>query len=303
VALTDVVAAAPGPGHGAVGEDDARDPAGPSEDLHTQPTMTFALPALSTRQESEPAFLARLPPRARAFYDRPAVFPAVFGAGFIVSFLLVALVTWRGPTPERLLDEGRADQLLASLPSTNPSPGDALWRGHALRLKGERVEMIRMYQRATAGGVVDERALDNTLEALGHPAARALAIQTLAGWNDNDLDVELSTLAGDGNRDRRHGAVDVLNARASADPERRMRAAVLAAIADVRSDACDEKAEGIAALAALLELPRARKHLRDLQAWKAVYDQNNGRVFDECRSLNPELVRKTETALGAAESR
>jgi hypothetical protein len=265
--------------------------------------MAMPLPAAALGRGREPAFLSRLPPRLRALYDSPGAFPAAFAAGFFVSFVLLAAVTWRGPTPERLLDEGRADQLLASLPTTDPSPKQALWRGHALRLKGERQEMLRMYQLARTGGVVDERALENTLEALGHPKVRALAVKTLAEWSDAELDVELSTLAGDTNRDRRHGAVEALNARASADGERRLRAAVLAAIADVRSEGCDEKAAGVAALAGFVELPRARSHLRELQAWKAVYDQNNGRVFDECRGLSADLVRKTETALGAVESR
>ena len=274
-----------------------------ADDVHTQPTMSLPLPALELARASEPAFLRRLPPRVREFYDGPRIFPAAFVGGFVVSFVLVAAVLWRGPTPERLLDEGRADQLLASLPSTNPSAKQALWRGHALHLKGLRDEMLRMYQVARAGGAIDARARENTLEALGHAAERPLAVQTLAEWSDKDLDVDLSTLAGDSNHDRRHGAVDALNARASADGERRLRAAVLAAVADVRSDVCEEKAEGVSALAGFVELPRARSHLKELQAWKAVYDQNNGRVFDDCRALNVDLVRKTETALGAAESR
>jgi hypothetical protein len=282
-------------------------PATLDDDLHTQPTMTLTRPGLVGERDdggvAVPAFVRRLPPGLRRLWDGPGIFPASFGAGFVVAFALLAPLLWRGPSLERLLEEGRADQLLASLPEASPTPAEALWRGHALGLKERHDDMLRAYQVALAGGSIDGRALDNTVEALGFARSRPLAVQLLVGWNDADLDVRLSTLAGDGNHERRHGAVDALNGRASASPERRLRAAVLVAVADVLSDVCDEKVEGIAALAGFAELPKARSHLRELQAWKAVYDQNTGRVLDECRKLDSDFVRKTETALGAVERR
>jgi len=284
----------------------ASGPATLDDDLHTQPTMTLTRPYLVGDRDdgnATPAFVRRLPPGLRRLWDGPGIFPASFGAGFVVSFALLASLSWRGPSMERMLAEGRADQLLASLPAERPTPSEALWRGHALGLKDRHADMLRAYQIALAGGAIDGRALDNTIEALGQARSRPLAVQLLVSWNDDELDARLLTVAGHGNHERRHGAVDALNGRASASPERRLRAAVLVAVADVVSDVCDEKVAGVAALAGLAELPRARSHLRELQAWKAVYDQNTGRVLDECRKLDDELVRKTETALGAVERR
>jgi hypothetical protein len=283
-------------------------------DLHSQPTLTMARPehagsaaadadANDVVLSGEPAFLRRLPAPVRRLWRHSAIFVVAFVLGFVGSFVVGAAVLWRGPTPERLLEEGRADQLLATLPEKDLTPTQALWRGHALRLKEQREAMLAAYAIAVAGGVGDARALDNTVEALGFARSRKGAVQLLVGWPSDRLDERLSTVAGDGNHERRHGAVEVLNARPQASDERRLRAAVLAAVADVQSDVCDEKASGVAALAALVQIPRAAGPLRDLQAWKAVYEQNTGRVFDQCRSLDAAGVKKTETALGANERR
>jgi hypothetical protein len=248
-----------------------------------------------------PVFVRRLPPSWRRLWDQPAVFAVAFAVGFALAFAAGAAVLWRAPAPERLLEEGRADQLLALLPAQNPTPTEALWRGHASALKGRRDDMLAAYAVALASGVADGRALDNVIEALGTAKLRASAVQLLATWTSDALDERLSTVAGDANHERRHGAVDVLNARSTATVERRLRAAVLAAVTDAQSGVCAEKIEGVGALAAFVELPRAHKDLRELQAWKVVYDQNNGRVLDECRSLDPALLKQTETALGAVE--
>jgi hypothetical protein len=265
----------------------------------TRPTTTGSV----VHPGAEPAFLTRLPEPLRRLWDSPRIFLTAFVIGFLVSLGVGAAVLWRGATPERLLAEGRADQLLASLPAQDATAEQQVWRGHALRLKGQREAMLRAYESVWTSGLIDERALDNVIEALGYAKSRPQAVPLLVAWKEESLDERLSTLAGDGNHERRHGAVDALNARPSADAVRRLRAAIIAAIADTRSDDCAEKSEGIAALAGLVEIPRARPFLRELQAWKAVYDQNTGAVFDSCRSLNADFVRKTEVSLGAHEQR
>jgi hypothetical protein len=280
-------------------------------DLHTEPTVALVLPAeaLARRAgearpaEDVPAFVDALPPPVRRLWDGPGIFPAAFAVGFLLSLSLGAAVLWRGPDLAELLQAGRADDVLAALPSSDLSPEQRLWQGHALHAKGEREATLRAYQQALAGGSVDERALQNTLEALGHARSRSLAVATLVEWRDADVDDLLVGLASDPGYERRHGALDALRARSTADAARRVRAAVLVAVTDARSDVCAEKAEGVAALAGFVDVPAAQASLRELKAWDAVLALNNESIFALNPCLDRGLVKKTDTALGAAQRR
>jgi hypothetical protein len=250
---------------------------------------------------SSSTFEERLPPSLRAVWAKPVVFPVVFAFGFVCAFTLFAVVLWREPGPARLIASGRADEVLARFPGSSTSPEAQLWRGRALRAKGDLVGMLRAYQTALAGDVALDDALDDVIGALGDDRAQSLAVGVLAEWRDNELDERLSLLARDGNGARRHGALLALQARPTADGERRLRAAVVVAVTDVRSEVCAEKAKGVAALAGFARLPAARSHLVAVDAWKAVFDQDAEAVFQQFPCLDRRLVKDTDTSLAAIE--
>jgi hypothetical protein len=276
-------------------------------DIHTEQTIALGLPALAPSAGRVARGVARVvdampAPFARLWHG-PAVFPAAFALGFIITLGVGALALWRTPGPDELLAAGRADEVLALLPQSGLSAEQQLWKGHALHEKGDTDAMLRAYQEALAAGALDGRARQNTIEALGHAKSTSLAVKTLEEGKGGELDDVLSSVAGDGDHARRHGALEALRARASADAERRLKAAVLVAVTDVRSDVCVEKAEGVQALAGFVDVPAARPHLKEFAAWDAVLALNNESIFALNPCLDKALVKKTDTALGAAERR
>jgi hypothetical protein len=249
------------------------------------------------------SFVERLPPALQQLWASAAIFPAVFAVGFVVAFAVGAAALWGGPDPATLIASGRADEVLAAMPATGLSGEQLLWKGHALGAKRDVEGMLRAYQEAQAAGVVDERALQSTLDALGNPKASTLAVATLVDWKDAGLDETLADLAGDPGYARRHGALAALRGRSSADAARRLRAAVRVAVGDTRSDVCAEKAEGVGVLAGFVDVPAAQTHLKELKAWDAVLALNNEAIFSLNPCLDRALVKKTDTALGAAQRR
>lgn len=259
--------------------------------------------------------LARVPSRAmsskaspsplRKLYASPAAFAVVFVVGFGLAFGIGAAVLWRGDSFDAMLERGEADAVLDQL-SKRPqlTAQDALWKGHALHAKGNREDMLRAYQGGVRAGVVDDRALKNTLDALGHEKASGLAVKTLEDWPGTAINDTLVALCADGALRKRTAAEETLIARKKDAPTstQKLDCAVRSAVAGVRSDVCEQKKAGVERLTELAGLPQAPPMLRATDAWKAVYEINNDNAFNANRCLAQERVKDLFRTLSPVEN-
>ncbi len=242
---------------------------------------------------TKPSTLLRL-------WRSPTAFGAVFVAGFALAFGMGALVLWGQADIEGMLAKGQVDAALTLLESKKqPTLHDAVWKGHALFLKGNRDGMLKSYQ--AAGTARDERALQNTLDALGVDKVASLAVKTLEDWPGADIDERLMSLTSDGSLRRRHAALEALNVRPSAGANLRLTGAVRVAVADLRADVCEAKQAGLVAIAAFVVRPEAAPLLKAAGAWKALYEQDSDVVFAQHRCLDAALVKRTLASLSVIE--
>ena len=230
-------------------------------------------------------------------------FVAVFVGGFVFSFGLGALVLWGEEDIESLLSKGQADAALVVLErKAKLTPQEQLWKGHALYQKGNRDGMLKSYQNAVAAKATDERALQNTLDALGTDKVASLAVKTLEDWPGGaDVDDRLLALTTDATHRRRHSALEVLGLRPSAPPNVRLIGAVKVAVTDLRADVCEQKLSGLTAVAGFVDRPEAAPVLKAAGAWKALYEQDSDVVFARHRCLDTGLVKRTLASLSVIE--
>ena len=161
--------------------------------------------------------------------------------------------------------------------------------------------MLRAYQAAVMAKSVDERSLANTLDALGNDKVSTLAVKTLEDWPGDDVNDRLLALTNDATARRRHGALETLTTRSSASPNQRLSGAIKVAVTDLRSDVCDQKAAGLAAVAGFIERPEAAPVLKAAGAWKALYEQDSDVVFAKHRCLDAALMKRTLAAASVIE--
>ena len=161
--------------------------------------------------------------------------------------------------------------------------------------------MLKAYQLAVAGEAVDNVALERTIAALGVEKVASLAVKTLEDWPGEDVvDTALLTASADPVWLRRHRATEALGLRPSATPDLKLQAQVRNAVADVRSDVCEHKLDGIKALGGLADNQQAWPWLKKAGAWNAVYDINAAVILKH-RCLTEDIVRRTDTALAKVE--
>jgi hypothetical protein len=267
-----------------------------------RPTTTTTSPTMTKLNESMDALTSRMPPPLRKLWESPAAFAAVFFAGFLFSFGIGAVVLWGDADVESLLASGQADQALAILDAKKQlTPQEMLWKGHALYQKGNREGMLKAYQGAVVAKATDERALQNTLDALGTDKVASLAVKTLEDWVAPELDERILALTADGNTRRRHSALECLNVRPSASMNYRLMGAVQVAVTDLGSDICEQKQAGLVAVAAFVEKKEAAPVLKAVGAWKSLYDQDSDVVFSRHRCLDAGLVKRTLASLSVIE--
>jgi hypothetical protein len=277
--------------------------------LPTSSTAPGTTPSLAdTTAESLPAPIAALPIPAgqkallaRAWNGPPA-YAAVFGLGFVVAFAIGVAVVWPKYDPAALLAAGRFDDVVTVVDAGgSPSADWQRIKGHALHAKGDLDGMLKAYQLAVAGKAVDDVALERTIAALGVEKVASLAVKTLEEWPGEDVvDTALLGASADPVWLRRHRATEALALRPSASADLKLQAQVRNAVADVRSDVCEHKLEGIKALGVLAENQQAWPWLKKAGAWNAVYDINAAIILKH-RCLSEEIVRRTDTALAKVE--
>lgn len=276
-----------------------------ADELHAAPTLQMdrpTSPTVTRLTASMGALTSSLPPPLLKLWRSPVAFAAVFVAGFFFSFGLGALVLWGDADIESLLASGQADSALAILDAKKQlTPQEMLWKGHALYQKGNRDGMLKAYQGAVVAKSTDERALQNTLDALGTDKVASLAVKTLEDWVAPDLDERLLALTADSNTRRRHSALETLNLRPSAGMNFRLMGAVQVAVTDLHADICEQKQAGLVAVAAFVERPEAAPVLKAVGAWKALYDQDSDVVFSKHRCLDSALVKRTLASLSVIE--
>lgn len=288
------------------------------EPPRTPPTLpTPSLPAspgsgvglADTTAESLPAPIAALPVSAaqkallaRAWNGPPA-YAAIFGIGFIVAFAVGVAVIWPKYDPAALLAAGRFDDVVTVVDaSAVPSADWQRIKGHALHARGDLDGMLKAYQQAVAGNAVDDLALERSVAALGVEKVASLAVKTLEDWPGGEaIDAALLSASADPVWLRRHRAAETLALRSSASADLRLQAQVRNAVADVRSDVCEHKLEGVKALGRLADNQQAWPWLKKAGAWNAVYDINAAVILKH-RCLSEDLVRRTDTALAKVEA-
>jgi hypothetical protein len=210
-------------------------------------------------------------------------------------------IAWPKYDPAVLLADGRFDDVVTVVDaSASPSSEWQRIKGHALHARGDLDGMLKAYQLAVAGNAVDDLALERTVAALGVENVGSLAVKTLEGWPGGDVDTALLAASADPVWLRRHLATEALGLRPSATADLKVQAQVRNAVADVRSDVCDHKNDGIKALAGLAEQQQAWPWLKRAGAWSAVYDINAA-VLLKHRCLTEDIVRRTDTALAKVE--
>jgi hypothetical protein len=238
---------------------------------------------------------------ARAWYGPPAHL-VVFVVGFVIAFAVGAAVAWPKYDPAVLLAAGRFNDVVTVVDATGSPPAD--WqrlKGHALHARGDLEGMLKAYQLAVAGDAVDDLALERTITALGVEKVASLAVKTLEDWPGGAaVDALLLSASADPVWLRRHRAAETLGLRPSAPAGLRLQAQVRNAVADVRSDVCEHKLDGIKALARLADNQQAWPSLKQAGAWNAVYDINAAVILKH-RCLSEDIVRRTDTALAKVE--
>ena len=272
-------------------------------DLFSAPTVQMQSPSTTSSPPAPGAgLLAALPPPLLKLWYSPAAFGAVFVCGFLLAFSVGALVLWGDDDIESLLKNGQADAALAILEGKKQLlPQELLWKGHALHQKGNRDGMLKAYQGAVAARATDERALQNSLDALGTDKVASLAVKTLEDWPGDDIDERLLALTTDNNTRRRHSALEALNVRSSAGANLRLMGAVKVAVTDLRAEVCEQKQAGLVAVAAFVERPESAPVLKAAGAWKALYEQDSDVVFSKHRCLDTGLVKRTLASLSVIE--
>jgi hypothetical protein len=256
------------------------------------------MPALMAALPLSPALKATL----AGVWNGPPAYAAVFGLGFALAFALGVAFAWPKYDPAGLLAEGRFDDVVTVVEASASPPAE--WqriKGHALHARGDLDGMLKAYQLAVAGNAVDDLALERTVAALGVENVGSLAVKTLEDWpGDNVIDTALLAASADPVWLRRHLATEALGLRPSATADLKLQAQVRNAVADVRSDVCDHKLDGIKALAGLAEKQSAWPWLKSAGAWSAVYDINAAVILKH-RCLTEDIVRRTDTALAKVE--
>jgi hypothetical protein len=278
----------------------------PRPSLPASPGATLGL--AETTAEAIPAAIAALPLPAAArtlmarAWSGPPAYALLFILGFLVAFAIGAAVAWPRYDPAVLLAAGRFADVITVVDATSSPPAD--WqrlKGHALHARGDLDGMLKAYQLAVADGAVDDLALERTVAALGVDKVASLAVKTLEDWPGGAaVDKRLLAASADPVWLRRHRATEVLGLRPSASPGLRLQAEVRNAVADVRSDVCEHKLDGVKALARLADNQQAWPWLKKAGAWNAVYDINAAVILKH-RCLSEDIVRRAEKALAKVE--
>lgn len=215
----------------------------------------------------------------RRVWESPAAFALVFVVGFAVTFGPGAVWKLRSPDLETLIEAGRSHEVVALLEEREKSggmeKGDWVLFGHAIAdAYGtyRRTEMLTKYAVAVQSKRTDAKALQNTVEALGDPAAQrdAIGVLKLAWPEELAVEARLQERTGDDNVLLRRGAVDALVARnAPSDMVLSVRARV--AVADLRSRACPVTREGVDELKRLVQ-DKAATALKERKVTDALLD-------------------------------
>ncbi len=250
-----------------------------------------------------------LPPAVQVkvanLWASPAAFGLTFGIGFMFAFALAAMVSWRGHDPQKLLAEGRVDDALTVI-AANPSP-PASWhlvKGHALHDRNDIRGMLLAYQDATRGGAADALGLEHVMTALGNTSGdiASVAVKTIEDWPSEDVDDRLLKATSDLLALRRNGALEALRKRPSATPLMKLNGEVKHAVANVNSEDCQAKLDGMKTLLRLASNKEAYPQLRASRAFDAVTSITSAVITQlRCSKLFDEkFVRETDTALSLA---
>ncbi len=158
----------------------------------------------------------------RRLYVSPAVFGAAFLLGFLVTFGPGALIWLRAPSAEELLEQRRYNDVIAMMKAREDQgsmrAGDWVVYGHALERQYGPLRwdaMLDKYAVAAKEKKVDATALENTIAALGDADRQSKAIEVLMSWPSNsdkrmDPTERLAQHAVDESFLVRHGAAQAL---------------------------------------------------------------------------------------------
>lgn len=163
----------------------------------------------------------------------------------VVAALFVAV--WTLVSDRRLsrIDDGHAEAVIEEIeavPQSERTPDDELMRGHAYFALDKTKTALKGYARAIEQGVVDDRALENTLSLLENKDA-SQARELLVTWPDKSVEGELEDLLDGGWFERNH-ALYVLEQRDAVDDD----TVTKVGIADLETSVCEERKYGVALL-------------------------------------------------------